>query len=50
MATRHSMADLIGLKPNLTISAAQIAMESPKPAAPSRNTPTQKAISLIWIH
>ncbi|WP_244486635.1 hypothetical protein [Aureimonas sp. Leaf324] len=43
------MAALIGLKPSSTRSAAQIAMGTPKPAAPSRNAPKQKAIRMTWI-
>ena len=38
-----------GLKPRDTSSAAQIAIGIPKPAAPSRKPPKQKAISSIWM-
>jgi hypothetical protein len=45
LATSDSMAALTGPKPSCTSSAAQIAIGTPKPAAPSRNAPNAKLIS-----
>ncbi len=48
MASRQSIAALTGLKPSSTSSAAQIAIGTPKPAAPSRKAPKQKAMRITW--
>ena len=49
LATSDSIAALTGRNPSCTSSAAQIAIGTPNPAAPSRNAPNAKVISSTWM-
>ena len=49
LATRQIMAAFTGRNPSCTRSAAQMAIGTPNPAAPSRNAPKAKAMSSTWM-
>ena len=49
LATKHSIAACNGLKPSAASITLQMAIGTPKPAAPSKNAPKQKPISNNWM-